>query len=143
MNAYDPNYVPQRVTAIVGTKAVVKNDGGQILIPQRSEKSGAGGKWSLPGGGLELGEDPLVGIKREIVEETQFQVTGLRPYTVRSYMHEGQFFVIIGYTGTGNGSPVLNWEHDNYQWVTSIEALSFDLTDDGRYFIERFNKFSE
>jgi 8-oxo-dGTP pyrophosphatase MutT (NUDIX family) len=37
------------------------------------------GKWELPGGGLDHGEDPVNGIKREIQEEMGLEVTYISP----------------------------------------------------------------
>lgn len=48
----------------VAAKALIRDDKGQILLVK--EKSD---KWDLPGGGLDHGEDPEDGIKREILEE--------------------------------------------------------------------------
>jgi 8-oxo-dGTP diphosphatase len=36
------------------------------------------GMWTLPGGGLEFGEDPKAGMVREVFEETGFQVVASR-----------------------------------------------------------------
>ena len=48
----------------VAVKALIKNDKGQILLVK--EKSD---KWDLLGGGLDHGEEPEDGFKREIQEE--------------------------------------------------------------------------
>lgn len=48
----------------VAVKALIKNDEGQILLVK--EKSN---KWDLPGGGLDHGEEPEDGTKRELREE--------------------------------------------------------------------------
>lgn len=141
MNTYDPNYIPKKSYAIVGQKAIVLNTEKKILVLQRSEKSGLGGKWSLPGGALEQGEDPLVSIQREIDEETQLIVNDLKPFYVRSYLSDdGDFVVIIGYVCiVQSGKAVLNWEHDDFKWLLKKEALEMNLTVDGRTFIESFD----
>lgn len=48
----------------VAVKALIKNDKGELLLLK--EKSD---KWDLPGGGLDHGEEPEDGIKRELSEE--------------------------------------------------------------------------
>lgn len=40
------------------------------------------GWWGLPGGGLDPGEDPVVGVLREVMEETGQQVQVLQPLEV-------------------------------------------------------------
>lgn len=136
MKAYDPNYVHVKSYALVGQKAIICCEG-KILVLQRSEKAGGRGKWSLPGGGLDHGEDPLESIKREIQEETQLELDDIKPFSVRSYIDDKDFIVIIGYQAhpTNQKKVVLNWEHDAYRWVTKEEALQLTLSEDARYFI--------
>ena len=46
-------------------------DEGRLLMSQLSERvRGAAGRWSLPGGGVDPGEEPLHGVVREVHEET-------------------------------------------------------------------------
>jgi len=61
----------QRVAAY----AVCVRDG-RMLLSQLSHLTGWPGAWTLPGGGIDHGEHPLVALEREVYEET-----GL-PYTV-------------------------------------------------------------
>ena len=88
MAEYDPNYIPTKTFAIVGQKAVLLNPENELLLLQRSEKAGAGGKWSLAGGGLERKEDPFESLQREIQEETGLSVPTLSPFSLRSYINE-------------------------------------------------------
>lgn len=39
------------------------------------DRHGDGGKWMLPGGGVEHGEDPCATVVREVLEETGYAVT--------------------------------------------------------------------
>ncbi len=130
MNDYDPNYIPKKTFYRVGQKAIISNDKDEILILQRSEKAGAGGKWALAGGALENAEDPIEGIKREIQEETQLEVSDIRPFHLFSYQKDDDSIVIIGYIcKAASEKIVLNWEHDDFKWVTAEEALKLDLTE--------------
>ena len=56
----------RRVTA----GAIIRNSSNQILLQRRSDD----GFWSLPGGGIEANETVLECLKREILEETGWQV---------------------------------------------------------------------
>lgn len=133
MTKYDPNFKPTKQYAIVGQKAVVFNDQGQLLLLQRSEKSGAGGKWSLPGGGLDRGEKSEKGILREIEEEVQITVKDLQPFYVKTYMSGDDFIVIIAYKAKYlRGEIILNWEHDDYKWLNLDETLKMELTPDAK-----------
>lgn len=57
---------------IVGVGAVVV-DQGRVLLVRRGREP-LKGRWSLPGGGLELGESLAEGVVREVQEETGLQV---------------------------------------------------------------------
>lgn len=117
MSDYDPNFKPQKSFALVGQKAIVLNKNQEILVLLRSEKSGLGGKWSLPGGALDQGENPVSSIKREISEETELEVSNLTPFTTHSRMtNDNEFSVLIGYFSNALTEKVtLNWEHDEYR----------------------------
>lgn len=53
----------------VSVKGLVTNSDGHILLALEDN-----GLWDIPGGGLEHQEDPIVGLKREIHEETGLEV---------------------------------------------------------------------
>jgi 8-oxo-dGTP diphosphatase len=57
---------------IIGVGAVVV-DQGRVLLVQRGHEPSKG-KWSLPGGMLELGESLMNGVAREVKEETGLNV---------------------------------------------------------------------
>lgn len=140
MNSYDPNYVPKKHFMLVGQKAIILNNMGQILILQRSQSPRHPGKWSLAGGALEDHENPYEGIEREIREETGLNVAQLQPFQLRSYANkDNDAVIIIGYTCKAATMGItLNWEHTAYKWVTKEEALTMDLTEDGRFFVEKY-----
>lgn len=48
----------------VSVKALIKNKEGQVLVVKENQDT-----WSLPGGGLDHGEDPKLGVLRELKEE--------------------------------------------------------------------------
>lgn len=48
-------------------------DDGRVLLCRLSEAHHSG-QWTLPGGGLEFGEDPATGCRREVQEETGLEV---------------------------------------------------------------------
>ncbi len=55
----------QRVAAYA---VVVADD--RLLLTRLAQGTGAGGRWNLPGGGLEPAESPADGVVREVAEET-------------------------------------------------------------------------
>ena len=57
---------------IVGVGAVIVQDGRVVLVRRRFEP--LQGQWSLPGGGVEVGETLEVAVAREMLEETGLRV---------------------------------------------------------------------
>jgi ADP-ribose pyrophosphatase YjhB (NUDIX family) len=64
-----------RPTPLVGGDAAVIDNLGRILLIQRADNR----RWAMPGGALEVGETPIEGVLREVLEETGFpcQAVGL------------------------------------------------------------------
>lgn len=56
----------------VSIKGIAIDADGRILLSREDN-----GKWEMLGGGLDHGEDPIVGLKREIMEETGLEVTSV------------------------------------------------------------------
>jgi len=54
----------------LGAYAVVRDDGGQILLVRLAADEVEAGAWTLPGGGVEFGEHPDTTVLRELEEET-------------------------------------------------------------------------
>ena len=66
----DTRQYPDR--PIVGVGAVIVQDGQVVLIRRRFEPRK--GHWTLPGGGVEVGESLEAAVAREMLEETGLQV---------------------------------------------------------------------
>lgn len=56
----------------VAAYAIITDDAGRILLAHWNE--GRRSAWTLPGGGLEEGEDPERAVRREVREETGYRV---------------------------------------------------------------------
>ena len=66
-----PDGAVQRVR--LGAYAWCERDGA-VLLTRVSPDGPGGGLWTLPGGGLDFGEDPAAGATREVLEETGYAV---------------------------------------------------------------------
>lgn len=68
----------------VSVKALVVNDRGQVLVVKENQDT-----WSLPGGGLDHGEDPLAGVARELNEELGItDLANVEPFCIKTFYLE-------------------------------------------------------
>jgi len=67
---YHEANAPKPNSIVPAVSAVVCSDDGRIVLHLRTDN----GYWSLPGGGLDVGEDVASAIVREVKEETGFDV---------------------------------------------------------------------
>jgi 8-oxo-dGTP pyrophosphatase MutT (NUDIX family) len=49
-------------------------DGQEVLLTRMSSRTRIQGRWTLPGGGIDHGEDPRDALRREVLEETGLRV---------------------------------------------------------------------
>jgi 8-oxo-dGTP pyrophosphatase MutT (NUDIX family) len=61
----------QRIAAY----GVVRDEGGRLLLARAAPSLTLRGRWFLPGGGVQHGEDPPDSLRREILEESGLTVT--------------------------------------------------------------------
>lgn len=140
MSDYDPNYIPQKNYFLIGVKCIVFNPEGKLLLLQRSSKAGGGGKWSLIGGGLDHNEDPLEGIKREVREEAEIEIYDIKPINIITFKDDKDFVLMIAYQAkTDSDKITLNWEHDDYKWISKEEALNMEISETIKDFIKSTN----
>ncbi|MBR6019086.1 MAG: NUDIX domain-containing protein [Lachnospiraceae bacterium] len=71
---------PLMMTAAVG---IIYDKEKGLLLERRSDN----GEWCVPGGGLELGEDQVAGLRREVKEETNLDIVSPEFFTVRANVH--------------------------------------------------------
>lgn len=131
----------------VALTAIIYNDLGQYLITQRSlTKKAFPGKWTVPGGGLEIDDyinaTPTTAagqwynaltntLRREVKEEVNLEIekpeylldlTFIRP--------DGVPVVVLSYYAKyKSGEVKLDDDSVDYKWVTLEEAKSYDIID--------------
>ena len=57
----------------VGAYALAVDDSGRVLLCRVAPSITPGEVWTLPGGGLDFGESPEVGVLRELAEESGYE----------------------------------------------------------------------
>jgi ADP-ribose pyrophosphatase YjhB (NUDIX family) len=69
-----------RTLLFVGARAVVRDEGGRLLLIRRSDN----GMWALPAGAMELGESIADCAVREVREETGLEALRITPFAIYS-----------------------------------------------------------
>lgn len=127
---------------IVGVGAVVISNG-RILLEKRKNEPGKG-KWSIPGGLVELGEGVEETVVREVKEETGLVVEkpehiDIVDNVVRDNNGDIKYhFVIIDYLVKLKGGTLkARSDAEELKWVTFDEVEKYDLTKTFREFFRR------
>ena len=127
---------------IIGVGAVIIKDG-KILLEKRKNDPGKG-KWSIPGGLVELGESVEQTVIREVKEETGLDVEkpehiDVVDNIIRDENDEVKYhFVIIDYFMKLKGGTLkAATDAEELRWVAFDEVQKYDLTKTFRAFFQR------
>jgi 8-oxo-dGTP diphosphatase len=110
--------------------AVVTRDDGRILVIRRGREPSRG-RWSIPGGRVEDGEDRAAAAAREVREETGLAVV-VRAELGRVLLPAGDDdYDVIDFAATVVGDPdtaVAGDDADEVRWVDRAELESLDTS---------------
>ncbi|MGQ9566166.1 MAG: NUDIX hydrolase [Candidatus Bathyarchaeales archaeon] len=127
---------------LVGIGAIILQDD-KILMVKRASEPGKG-KWSVPGGLVELGEKLEKTVIREVKEETNLDVTVVRLIdAVDNIVYDANgklrfHFVILDFlTSLKGGNLQPSSDVVDTKWIRLDEAEDYDLTKTFREFIKR------
>ncbi len=113
--------------------AVLWNPDGTVLLQHRDDVAGVkdAGKWSLFGGGIELGEDPETAMLRELDEEIGYRPARYHPFLVLR-AREADFHLFLAVIEEPIGRLRLT-EGQGFAYLAPAAALAgYDLSDTAR-----------
>jgi 8-oxo-dGTP diphosphatase len=119
-------------------KAVIKDAQGRFLLLRRSASSKHNaGKWDLPGGKADVGEDLDQALIREVSQETTFTVRLERVLgAAESETPVKKIAYLIFEAHFESGEICLSDEHDAYAWVSPSRLDEYDICPQFRQFLK-------
>lgn len=118
---------------------IILNSKNQFLMLRFTKDVNPGEKWIFPGGRLDEGEQPQVGLAREIEEETKLHVETISPCGTAMWGIDDDHRYAVFYLCTliEPDNPTLSHEHQDFKWY------SFDELDMIEYHDESFKEVLE
>lgn len=126
---------------LLSGKVVIRDEDDRCLLLKRSMSSkGNAGKWDLPGGKLEKGENFDEGLLREVAEETSLvidleHVAGI----AESEMSTKKIVYLILEGRIKSGKVQLSSEHDDYMWIERHKLPMVELCEQFRPFAQKYS----
>lgn len=118
-------FLAQREILVTG--ALVRDNEGRYLLARRSTGGHGHGKWELPGGKVEPGEEPKACLLREIQEELGVQAKDLKFAHLLTHGYDGFRVILAVFETVLSDTNFVLTAHDQIIWKTASEALSMDL----------------
>jgi len=119
---------------------IVRQD--KVYIQQRMRDDVWGGLWEFPGGRMKDGETPEQTACREIMEETEFAVAGLRFFATVVHFYTKYRVTLHGFTcrlPDDRCTPVLH-AASRYRWMPVSGLSDFPFPAGHRQLVVRLNK---
>ncbi len=118
---------------VVAASAVVVRDGRILMIKRAKEPNK--GKWSIPGGRIELGESIHEAVKREVSEECNIEIEITRLLEVADNIIRDEagrvryHYVLIDFFARYKGGEIkAQSDAEDYRWVTLEELPEMDMS---------------
>ena len=127
---------PKNRSTRIAAYGLIHQQGKMLLCRLSSQLPRWTGQWTLPGGGIEFGEDPVDAMVREVNEETGLQVRALSVATVNSKFiqdERGSFHAIrIIYNAEVLGGSIryeMNGTTDMCRWCSKQDIAEIELVE--------------
>ena len=139
LKARDVLYMTQKKFAL-SVRLVLFDQQGHILVLKRSGHSKTNpGKWELPGGKIDPSEPFDDALRREVLEETGFQVViHTAAGTAMQETEEWRIVHLVMIGSIVSGGLAISSEHEEYRWASPLELTGLEKAD---YFEDYFRMY--
>ena len=125
--------------------ALIFNPEGKLLLVKTHKWKG---KYTIPGGHVEMGESLHDALKREIQEETNLKLVGAEFLCYQEFIYDDSFyekrhFIFFDFIcQVEEGEVKLNSEAQDYVWVDLGEAYSYPIDSYLRFSLDLYQNQS-
>lgn len=114
-------------------RAIIRKDDKTLLLRRRDGRPAVVGKYQLPGGRVDYGEDPKSALERYLHDTTGLTPQACQLIDVVSYVdHENRnlqyFYVVYLVSLTSDAKVTLNERYDHYIWKNPRDVSVNELT---------------
>ncbi len=123
---------------ILATLCYILNED-KILLQKKSKELFGGDKYNAPGGKLKPEESPLIGVIREVLEETGLVVRNLQPMG-KVYFYEPDWRtpsweVYLFLTKDFQGELKQDYREGSLEWIAKKDIPYEQMWEDNKYFV--------
>jgi ribonuclease HI len=127
------NHMNQRIAV----RAIIRQDGKTLLLRRTTGRQSILGKYELPGGKLEYGEQPEDAVARYLKDEAGLTIQTAQLFDVLTYIdHDNRDtqYVLILYLVSimGDSKVALGQSYDRYAWERVSEIQQNELTESAK-----------
>ncbi len=97
----------------VTAAAIVSDDAGRVLLLHHRFRPGSG--WGIPGGFVQLGEQPEAALRRELREEVALKIKDLELFSTRAFKRAKQIEIVFRCRALGE-TEQLSFEIKRAAW---------------------------
>ncbi len=126
-----------QVKFTVSAAGIILNDAGEVLLLDHVLRPDSG--WGIPGGFMDLGEQPEAAFRREIMEETGIEVRDVSLHRIRTLRRH----IEVIFIAKGVGEPsVKSREIRGLGWFP-VDALPPEMSLDQQFLITKALKVED
>lgn len=104
------------------TVAVINKENKLLILKRGPTAPWMPNRYCLPGGKQEENESLKECAARELSEETQIYITNTDYLIPKNIKYTPSYSKLVFVFKTYSDKVILNWEHDDYKWVTKEES---------------------
>ncbi len=123
---------------LISVRAIIRNDEKTLLLKRAGGRESILGKFELPGGKLEYGEQPEDALRRYLKDDAGLTMQTAQLFDVLTYIdHDDRdiqytFILYLVSLGAGGAKPVLSQNYSEYLWEKIAAINQQELTESSK-----------